>query len=337
MRGRIGRLSGTEDTGKTVCVLTAAAEMAHDSRFDNWEIIFDEPEESNAWDMSDFGKLAARMQPPEPGRTVTRKNEDGKKFEMPQPHSFYAEEFYFSLFKRLDSGKQCLYMLDSLDALKSLASMEKFETHMKQMAAGDELDGVMTDGKAKLHSQNLPIVKSLLKQTQSVLLLISQARDDVGSPIAGAMSTSGGRGLKHNACYHIWLKKKQELMRSIEGVNRRVGMLVTVKVDKNHATGKHMQFDMPFYYGYGIDDERTSIIWLIENKVWTKNDAGAVDTNGFTPVRLNEKNKPILPNEKALAEMLRRPEWREPFKNFVQEKWNRIEELVRLPSRYAST
>lgn len=308
LKGRIARVIGDSDTGKTLLCLSTEAEVANNPAFKDYKCLFDDAEASNEFDMTQWGALADRMEAPG------------------DEASFYIEEFFGRVHRLLESKTPFVYTLDSMDALESKASMELFETNQKKLLAGKDLDGSYGDGKAKINSQDLRKVKASLRNTESLLLIISQTRDSMSVMTFGdGKTTAGGKALKFYSCYQVWLAKKEDMTREINGIRRKIGTLVRVRVDKNHATGKHLDFDMPMYYGWGIDDERCSIRWMLEQKVLTKRGTG---------ILCPWTNEAF--NEKQLANAVRSdPRVKADFMKYLQEAWDKIEAQVRRPCRYS--
>jgi RecA/RadA recombinase len=310
LQGRIGRVIGGSDTGKTLLCLSAPAEIANsaDPRFAEYDCYYDDPEPVD-FDLTQWGKLASRLKSP---------GDDS---------SYYAEEFYSTVYELLKSSRPFVYVLDSLDALESKASVALFEKNQKELQKGAELSASYGDGKAAIHSKNLRKVKYGLKNTKSVMLLVSQVRDAMGTMVFGeGLTTAGGKALKYYSCYQVWLAKKEDMTRSVAGKPRKVGLLTRIRVDKNHATGKHLDFDMPIYYGWGIDDERCSLRWLTEQGFWAK-DGQKINTKGFIPDRLSEKE---------LSSLLRKDkDLNLKFLAFLQSSWDDLEKQIRRPNRYS--
>lgn len=311
--GTVVRIIGGSDSGKSLLALTACAELnVLDKTYD---IVYDDAENSMEFPVDRFG-LADRL---------LSVNND--KFVDNPIGSFSVDEFYFKLYERLKGGKQFLYVLDSMDSLESESSMAAFEQNKELFERGRDMKGSYGDGKASKNSQNLRKIKGLIKSTQSVLIIISQTRDNI-TGYGASQITSGGRALKFYSCYQIWVQKKSDLTRVIDGETVRVGSLVRLKIDKNHANGCHFEFDLPVYYGYGVDDEICSILFLIQRKVWKKSGAH-IDTCGFIEEKLSQR---------ALAEKIRASqEHHTGLRALVQDTWDRMMGEICLPNRYEVT
>lgn len=308
--GTVVRIIGGSDSGKSLLALTACAEL---HRVGGEHLLFyDDAENAMEFPIQRFGLAESLL------------NADGQNFMEDQSSSFTVEEFYFNIYDKLKEGKPFLYVLDSMDALDSATSVDAFEENKELFERGRDMKGAYGDGKASKNSQHLRKVKGMLKSTNSLLIMISQTRDNIGG-YGAAQITSGGRALKFYSCYQVWVSRKSDLTRVIDGETVKVGNLVRVKVDKNHATGCHFEFDMPVYFGYGIDDEITTILFLLQRKVWKKNGA-FIDTNGFIDVKLSQRQ---------LAEKIRADsDLKSKFNQLFFEAWTKMQESVVLPNRY---
>jgi RecA/RadA recombinase len=310
LKGRIANVVGDSDTGKTVLVLTTLAEVANGDRCKRHELHYDDVEQSNGFDMASmFGYLSDRLDDADA--------------------SFFVEDFYGKVFKLLRRDKSFIYVCDSMDALVSHASIDKFEENIKLLDNGKEAKGSYGDGKAKFNSEGLRTIKPELKKKDSLLLIVSQTRDNINPMSMEEKTRAGGRALKFYSCYEMWLAKRMDMSATQGGVKRKLGVVARVRISKNHATGKHLDFNMPIYYGYGIDDERCCIMWLIAEGIWKgKEFGGDVITNGeFGPKEWKCS---------ALAQAIRaHVPHRSRLSALMQESWDAIEQKCRRPGRYS--
>ncbi len=135
--------------------------------------------------------------------------------------------------------------------------------------------------------------------------------------------------MKFYSCYEMWLAKRMDMTATQGGVRRKLGVVARVRISKNHATGKHLDFNLPIYYGYGIDDERCCIMWLIAEGIWKgKEFGGDVVTNGEFTGKKEWKAS-------DLATYIRRNlVQRDELRKIMQESWDAIEQKCRRPGRY---
>jgi hypothetical protein len=167
-----------------------------------------------------------------------------------------------------------------------------------------------------MSSEILRVIKGGMKETNSLLFIISQTRDNIGF---GAMFTpkvrTGGRALKFYCSHEIWLAVgKKHKKKGLE-----VGADVMSKVSKNKLTGKKREIQFPIYYDYGVDDLVSCVDFLIEQKVWTKS-GSKITTNDLFPESTIAKLISTIEDEDREQEVL----------DLASETWLDREDAVKL-------
>lgn len=256
--GKCVNIVGDSSSGKTYLCLTALACAAHNKEFDDYELYLDDVESANEFDVRNlFGSSSAER--------IKSPYEEGKSSET-------IEEFYFTIGRLLDEARPFIYVLDSMDALSSTAEIEKFEENREKYEKGKETKGSYGDGKAKVNSANLRQIVSRLQSTKSLLIIISQTRDNITSTFA-QKTRSGGRALEFYCSYVMWLAKLSKITKKVNGKDRSIGSQSRLKLTKNKVTGKYHEIDFPILYQYGIDDTDSMINYLLEEKALKKSGA----------------------------------------------------------------
>lgn len=261
--GRYYLIVGASSAGKTWTMLSIAAESTLHEKFKDYKIVLDEPEEGNNIDINFYfsKKVAEKIKAP-------KYDNDGNPI-----YSVTIEEFYDNINRELDEAEEkgygLIYMLDSMDALTSDAEIKKTDEQRQAREKGKDTAGSYGDGKAKINSQNLRRVCSRLNKTGSMLFIICQERDNLGSMVA-SKTFSGGNALLFYATLQIWLTHKNEIKATIKGHDRTLGNLSKISIKKNRLTGqRHRDLELPFYHSFGIDDTGSLIDWLVEEKHWS--------------------------------------------------------------------
>lgn len=166
------------------------------------------------------------------------------------------EEFHDDLVEFVGSCKKQpgIYVVDSLDALSDAAEMER------------QIGDTNTYGtqKAKKLSELFRKVNSKVEASKVHLMIISQVRDNIGAMMGEKHKRSGGRALDFYASQVVWLAHLGRLDKQIKGVKRPYGIKVRAKVAKNKVGLPFRQVDFEFWFGYGIEDLVTSVLWLGE-------------------------------------------------------------------------
>lgn len=262
--GRYFWIFGESSSGKSFLMMTALAEFSINPLFDDYDIIFDNAEDGVLMDIEQyFGpKLAKRVQPP-------RLDEDGTPI-----YSSKIEDFYFNLDDRFAAirkgkGKKFIYLLDSMDALSSKYEGEKFDEAKKADRKGTTAKGDYGDGKAKINSRYMRRVAAELRDTDCILIIISQARDNIDAGMFEEQEThAGGRALKFYAGWQMLSAIGSKLWKEINGTNRQIGINCKLKIKKNRLTGKEWSVQVPIYWSYGFDDIGSCVDFLIDEKHW---------------------------------------------------------------------
>ncbi len=240
--GTIVNIIGDSAAGKTFLLWSIFAEMCHDSRFDEHDITYDEPEASLEFNIPTlFG------------------DETSNRVELAASES--VEAWHDSVLDKANEGVPFIEGLDSLDAICDEDEIER-----------DIRKGTFGGKKPKLMSEILRKIVQKVKGSNSMVFIISQTRDNIGITFGSKKTRSGGRALKFFASHEIWLAIKGHIKRK----DRDVGVEVVVKVGKNKLTGKLRQVEFPIYYDYGVDDTVSCIRFLITEGVFTRKKGGEI-------------------------------------------------------------
>ena len=260
--GTIVNIIGDSSSGKTLLCLTILAELCRLPQFKNYVFIHDNVERTEGFDINYlFGKeLSKRIEPPS-------RDKEGNPV-----YSSTIQNFQLFINKRLKSKKPFIYILDSLDALDAEEDIKKREETFKAMEKGNKISGSYKMAKPKALSEIFRDIVDTISNSASLLIIISQTRDNIDPMSFEKKTRSGGRALRFFATHEIWMALAGKIMQTVKGKKYTIGNNVLVKVSKNKLTGKIREAKFPIYYDYGLDDIRSCIDYLIENKIWSKTD-----------------------------------------------------------------
>lgn len=303
LKGKYYFLVGDSTSGKTFLSMTCFAEAMINKNFKNYRLIYDNIEDGMLMDVEGlFGKAVAdRLEFPS-------KDEDGNPV-----FSFTVEEFYYHLDDALKKDKPFIYVLDSMDGLSSDYEGDKFDQHKVAHRKGKQSPGSYGDGKAKRNSEGLRQVLNGLRDTGSILIILSQTRDNLGFGFE-KKTRSGGHALKFYATVEIWSSVTGQIKRTIKGRDRAVGVHVGLKIKKNRITGKNREVEIDIYPSYGIDDIGTCVDYLIEEGWWRKIKQ-SVEAGEFDFVATREK----------LIQQIEKEGWENELRSIVGKCWKEIE------------
>lgn len=277
-RGHYMLVVGDSNSGKTTLLMTMLAEAANNPVFDKHRLIYDAAEGGMLMDVPAlFGsKLAKRIEPP-----VGSKEK--------QKHSSTMENFYDNINRALDGGP-VVYVLDSMDALVPEDELDKEEKDRKDREKGKELKGTFGLGKPKLNSRNLRVVNNRLKERGSILIIISQSRDNIGYTATVQTKTrSGGHALRFYNRMEIWLSIRRTLTKTIGEKKYKIGTVTQFRIVKNHINGWEGAVDIPLYRRYGVDDTGSMVDFMTENGLWSRGDKGAINAKDLSLTMPREK------------------------------------------------
>ncbi len=168
-----------------------------------------------------------------------------------------------SSFIEKQGKKPGIYVLDSLDALSDEAEMER--------EIGEATYG---GNKAKALSTMFRKITRRLEKSNVLLVVISQVRDNIGAMFGEKHKRSGGKALDFYASQIMWLAHIKTLKKTINAVERPVGVVIKANVKKNKVGMPFRQCEFSFMFGYGVEDLSASISWLKE-----VNQLGAIKLN----------------------------------------------------------
>ena len=258
-KGKYFYIVGDTMSGKTFLSLTCFAEAASSSHFENYRLIFDNSEDGALMSIERFfgKKLATRMEPPSKAKDGTPN------------YSESVEEFYYHIDDAINEGTPFLYLLDSMDSLSSKDEAEKFRKQKRAHRQGKKISGTYGDGKAKKNSAAIRQLLPRLRETGSILIVISQTRDNLGISF-DPRTRSGGRALTFYATVEIWSSCGKKIKKIVRDKARVIGVNSILEVKKNRVTGQNRKVSVPILYKLGIDDIGSCVAFLIEENHWHK-------------------------------------------------------------------
>jgi recombination protein RecA len=295
--GRISNLIGDSDTCKTTLGLHALAEACRLSTFDEHSLVYYDIEHAiTQGQLAIFGTtLAQRIDKPEhPPETI--------------------QEFHYTLLDLFEGSKPFVCILDSLDALPSAEELEHSKETKKAWEKGKESSGSYQMSKQKYLKKMLRELKGSIDSTSSILIIVSQTIDNIGS-IFNPKTVAGGNALEFFSRVRFWLSQMET-----DKVGKRViGRRVRAKVSKNHITGKKRETSLWVYDRYGVDDIKSCIDFLCEETIFPKM-GGWISAFG-EKLQIKDMIKHIEANNLTLR-----------LHQTVQETWDGIEASL-MPNR----
>lgn len=262
---------GDSAAGKTWLSFCLFAEACRNPAFSEHELIYDDVEGGALMDVERyFGKDVVKrvQQPSRSGCSET------------------VEDFYNNILTRVENRSPFIYVLDSQDALTSVAAKKKLKKQ-RQVARGEsdeKVAGSYGDGKAKYHSEHLRLLLNGMRKAGSILIIIGQTRDNPAAGLFQSSKTrSGGKALKFYNNLEIWLSITGRMTKLVRGHKRTVGTECLAEVRKNRVTGKSGKdraAPLHILYGLGVDDVGVCVDFLTKWE-WQKSKNGVITAPEF--------------------------------------------------------
>lgn len=257
-KGTMIHFVGDSASGKSWLCLNALAEAAINKNFRNYRFIHDNPENGVLMDIARFfGKaVQRRMEPPAGDRD--------------EPiYSTKVEEFYDYVEDAQKDGRPFIYILDSMDALSSDEEGEQIEKERSARLSRKPSSGSYGTSRAKINSARLRRVVAGLRDSGSILIVLSQTRANIGFTAKFKPKTyAGGLALRFFAHLQIWTSIRNDITKLINGKKRQLGIISRIKIEKNRITGRERMVEVPILHSLGIDDVGSCIDFLVEESHW---------------------------------------------------------------------
>jgi len=304
-QGTIIHMAGDSDSGKTVLAMNALAQASINPAFDKYDLRF--------WNAEDGAQMDRNLFY---GSRVEKRLIE----EVPE----YLDEFYMSLLDALAPGKKPFVgVVDSMDVLVPKA-WEKKMAKDKKTLEGKETAGDFGTAKAKMNSEYLRKARSRCSKSGSILLLVSQVRDNINAgPFGEKRTISGGRAYKFYAAAQVMTSTRQTIMKSALGKQWPVGIQAQIDVKKNHVNGTKGKVLGTILNDVGVDDISSNIDYLVTMGHW-KSTAKDEGKGKITCPEFSDKQ---MPREK-LARLIEQNDGQKQLRQLVRKVFINLKEAL---------
>ena len=299
---------GDPGSGKTFITLTTLAEAADNPLFDKYRLVFHNAEEGAQMDFERFfgKKMANRLVPPVGS------------WDKPI-HPTCLEDFYDCLSDNLSAGP-CIYLLDSMDVLVPRAWLKKIAKDRRATEKGKEAGGSYGTEKARINSDRLRQMPSLLKAHDSIVIVISQSRENIGfDAMFNPKTRGGGKAMTFYSSLELWTRVQGHYKKKVGEYQLEQGVKCGVRVKRNRITGRDRSVEVPVFHSYGIDDLGGMVDWLVDVDHWKKS-VGRIEAMEFGMDKSKEE----------LIRFIEEGKKQKALRLVVADKWQEIEESVEL-------
>jgi recombination protein RecA len=118
---------------------------------------------------------------------------------------------------------------------------------------------------ARVISQALRKITRKISKQQVALVFLNQTREKIGVMYGDKVATFGGKAVSFHSSVRVQLDLSTKL-KVVDGKRKKiVGMNTRAVCVKNKTAMPFREAILPIYFGHGVDDEKASYLWLVDN------------------------------------------------------------------------
>lgn len=223
-----------------------------------------------------------------------------------------CEEFGREFMSRLQKHKEgtaLIYVVDSLDALVSSASLQRTLSSIKSNT--DEKDSYGMEKASFFSKKFFDRLCSMMMGKDVTLICISQVRENIGVTFGEKFRRAGGKALNFYSHLVVWLAEIEKLKKTYSGYTNVYGVKIRARVKRNKVAKAFREADYTVINDYGISNIDSCIDYLYGDVKKIEWDSG--------------KEKLVLPREKFIRYIESKPKAERRLIGSVEKQWYEVE------------
>lgn len=232
-KGTIVNPIGDRSAGKTFLSWNIFAEMVSGDSFDEYSLYYDDAER----------RLRIAIK-----KMFGKRTKDRVQLE----ESDTIEDFYETVQGILRKKSPFVYVLDSFDSMSDRAERKKKELEKDYPV------------KTALFTEMLRKIAGGVRNTDSLIVILSQVRQTIGVVFGPSKRRTGGDALGHYASYEYWLAQRGLVLRK----KKEMGTHTQLRVTKNSVTGKLRTVEFDILHDYGVHNIGSMVDWMVSEGFW---------------------------------------------------------------------
>lgn len=239
-------------------------------------------------------------------------------------HSASVEQYHSNMYQFLNSlkdGEMGIYVLDSLDPLKTDSDVDAVEEDLDKMAKGkDSKRGSFDMAKQKyMSSRFFPQMTTLLNEKNALGIIVSQVRYNV-SGMGAKFIVGGGKAAEHYYNTRLMVQKQKAIQVTSEGESRDIGIGMRIQLMKNKCPRPNRECQLDVYFTQGVDDVGSCVDYLYQLKT---------DTGQTSKGKALEWDGEVFKTRDALIKHIYANSLVKELRKRTIERWERLEDIAK--------
>jgi len=224
---------------------------------------------------------------------------------------------FANLVINLKKGESLLYIIDSWDGLKSEDDLEEFIKAAKSNKK--EKSGFNLEKQRYSTRQFFPNICTVMKKKDATLMIISQAKPNVGVVYGPKLIRRGGDALNYYTHQVCWFKQIKQVSKIVKGRERIHSTKIKADVKRSKVALPYRKADFNILLNHGIDDIPSMLDWYFgPDRSITEE-----EINIFSVQYDREKTK-----RNDIISFIEDNNLEEELQDIVEKEWKEIEKAV---------